>query len=605
MRSTPYSKDSEIGLANSLTENDKKISEPLRPPKQLEPGGERASASTQGPAAVLDAQPDARAELAADQTQEVARLRRELELAHIRAEEATQKAELLEREKTEIVVVLEGINRSVGWRLVKRYRNLKNHFLAPGTLRRRLYDRLLIHFKRPSMTSSLGRGDHAVDIVAPREVGRVPSAGDDFWRAQLFLLKVPNVLEAGQSGTARVEITNLSQSQWEFATTEPDHRGSVRLSYHWYNDSGKVIQWDGESTSLPHDLRPSDSVTVDMRIFAPFEAGTHTLEITLVHEGIGWFDQNGGGSARSSVEVGSPKPSITELPSCSIIIPVFNRAKFTRACLWAIEKSVSAEQIPFEVIVVNNGSTDKTPDLLSSWSRSHVNARVVCFRRNLGFARACNEGARLARGRYLVFLNNDTLPTPGWLENMLALAVKDDQIGIVGCRLLFPNGRIQHIGIAFDEKKNPRHIYRGFSTDIAPAKVCREYQAVTGACLLVERELYWAVGGMDEAFHNSYEDLDLCLKVRSRGHRILVCPDSVVYHFEGMSEGRGGGDFRNIALFKARWENSIDCDNNRWNLLDNLRDQSNEFEAHQGYDPTQENRLEDLWERVYSCSFPT
>jgi len=110
---------------------------------------------------------------------------------------------------------------------------------------------------------------------------------------------------------------------------------------------------------------------------------------------------------------------------------------------------------------------------------------------------------------------------------------------------------------------------------------------------------------MDEAFHNSYEDLDLCLKVRSRGYRILVCPDSVVYHFEGMSEGRCGGDFRNIALFKARWENSIDCDNNRWNLLDNLRDQSNEFEAHQGYDPTQENRLEDLWERVYSCSFPT
>jgi GT2 family glycosyltransferase len=553
---------------------------------------------------VLDAQTHAKSELVGDLTQEIARLRRELELAHIHAEEATQKVELLEREKTEILAVLEGINRSVGWKLVKRYRNLKNRFLAPGTLRRRLYDGWLIHFKRPSTSSTSPSSDQTVDTISPREEGGVPAPGDDFWRARLVPLKVPTILEAGQSETARVEITNLSQSKWEFATREPERRGSVRLSYHWYDDSGEVVQWDGERTNLPYDLKPSDAITIDMLIFAPFHPGTYGLEITLVNEGVAWFDQKGGASLRAIVQVEASKTHPFGLPSCSIIIPVFGRAKFTKACLLAIEKSVSVEQIPFEVIVVNNGSKDETPDLLRSWSNSHINRRVVCFGENLGFARACNEGARLARGRYLVFLNNDTLPTPGWLEEMAGLAATRREIGIVGTKLLFPNGRIQHVGIAFDQQKNPRHIYRGFSAEIAPAKICREYQAVTGACLLMDQDLYWAVGGMDETFRNSYEDLDLCMKVRSRGYRVVVCPNSVIYHFEGMSEGRCNSDFRNMALFKARWENSIDCDNNRWNMADNLRDQSNEFEAHQGYDPTQENRLEDLWERVYSCSFP-
>src|SRR5262249_54966569 len=144
------------------------------------------------------------------------------------------------------------------------------------------------------------------------------------------------------------------------------------------------------------------------------------------------------------------------------------------------------------------------------------------------FARACNQGARLARGQYVVLLNNDTLPTPGWLEKMVRLAANEAQVGIVGSKLLYPNGRIQHIGVVFDENKNPRHVYRGFSPNIPPARISREYQAVTGACLLVARKLYQAVDGMDESYRNSYEETDLCMKVRARGYRVLVCADSVV-----------------------------------------------------------------------------
>ncbi len=550
---------------------------------------------------VLETQLTAKAELVREQATEIVRLRQELDLAYSQAQEAAQKIELLERENAEILRLLEGIHRSIGWRLVTRFRTLKSRLLAPGTLRRSLYERWLIHFKRPSATLTFRTAEEPATL---RSEATIPTPTDDFWQAQLVVLSVPNVLDVGKTATATVTITNVGQSRWVAATKEPDWRGSVRLSYHWYSDT-EIVQWEGERTNLPHDLGPSDSATVEMRIFAPFQPGTYDLEITVVDEGVAWFDQKGNAGVRSRVEVKPSRTHSLTLPACSIIIPVFGRAKFTKACLLAIERSVSAEDVPLEIIVVDNGSNDETPDLLSSLSSSRTNVRVVRFRENLGFARACNEGARLGRGHYLIFLNNDTLPTPGWLEKMAALARRDAGIGIVGCKLLYPNGRIQHVGIAFDQNKSPRHIYRGFSADIHPATVCRDYQAVTAACLLMERELYWSVGGMDETFENSYEDVDLCLKVRSRGYRVVVCTDPVVYHFEGMSEGRCARDFRNLAIFKARWDRQIDCDDDHWNTLDNIREGSNEFETHRGYDPAQESRLEDLWERVYSCAFPT
>jgi len=294
----------------------------------------------------------------------------------------------------------------------------------------------------------------------------------------------------------------------------------------------------------------------------------------------------------------------SEVPYCSIIIPVRNRSLFTKACLLAIEKSVPAEKLPHEVIVVDDGSTDDTPMLLSAWCLSRVNARVLRMRQNSGFARACNEGARVARGRYIVLLNNDTLPTPGWLEKMLELAAGEPQVGIVGSKLLFPDGRIQHIGVAFDEGKNPGHIYRGFPSDIEPAKLSREYQAVTGACLLVDRDLFWSVGGLDEAYENSYEDVDLCLKLRARGCRILVCADSTLYHFESMSENRHVHDFRNRALLKTRWGNNILCDMKGWYTQDGLPEESTQFETQRPYSSEQESCLKDLWRKVYRGPFP-
>ena len=349
-------------------------------------------------------------------------------------------------------------------------------------------------------------------------------------------------------------------------------------------------------------LKESSSATPLRSSAQPSKKGLVPPDATI-HERRDWFDE-GAHSGSIGGSCNEPSRERRATPLCSIVIPVFNRSQFTNVCLLAVEKSIPTDQLPYEVIVVDNGSTDETPHILNSWSTARGNAQVISMGQNLGFARACNAGARLARGKYIVLLNNDTLPTPGWLQHMVRIAESGTQIGIVGSKLLFPNGRIQHIGVAFDENKNPRHIYRGFSADIPAARLTREYQAVTGACLLIPRELYWSVGGMDESYKNSFEETDLCLKLRARGYRVLVCADSLVYHFESISEGRRARDFRNTALFKARWENSIEYDVGRWYTLDKFEGELSEFETNESYDPRQEDWLKELWNQVYTDAFP-
>lgn len=533
----------------------------------------------------------------AAQREHAARLQQELEEARRLNSEAAHTIELLEREKAEILCVLESINRSTGFELLKRYRSLKNRLLPPGTLRRRWCDRWL------SRLANSAQSADSPPRHAEAETIESPPAAPGSYASRLELLDAPAVMSASQAGTVLVRVANLSRCAWAAERRAPSWQGTVRISYHWYDQAGKIAQWEGERTNLPHDLGPGESADARMRVFAPFTPGSYTLEITLLREGFAWFDQKGNKTIRVPVRVESVSGGPQASAPCSIIIPVFNRAAFTRACLLAIEKSVSPE-LPHEVIVVDNGSNDQTPQLLRSWCASHSNARVISMGQNLGFACACNEGARLARGRYLVFLNNDTLPTPGWLQNMIRCAQSELRIGIVGSKLLFPDGRVQHIGMAFDELRNPRHIYRGFPAHIPPAGISREYQSVTGACLLIERELHWSVGGLDEAYENSCEDVDLCLKVRSRGYRVLFCADSVVYHFQSLSEGRNARDLRNLALLKARWGNRIESDAKSWCAKDSLEDERTQFEPHQGYHPNQEKQLEKLWEQIYACPLP-
>jgi GT2 family glycosyltransferase/glycosyltransferase involved in cell wall biosynthesis len=246
-------------------------------------------------------------------------------------------------------------------------------------------------------------------------------------------------------------------------------------------------------------------------------------------------------------------------PDVSIVIPVFNKRAFTLQCLDRIWRNTSTA-VPYEVVVVDNGSSDGTREHFESGVLP-PRLRYVRNETNLGFAKGNNVGARLARGKYLLFLNNDTLVQPKWLEDMVGLANGDPAIGMVGIKQLFPyTSTIHHTGIVFTAGARPLHLYPHADARWPHVNKQREYQAVNGACFLIRRELFEACGGFDEGYVNGYEDMDLCLAVRQRGFKIVCCTSSFIYHYGQISEGRTSADDRNAARFVAKWGAHVRAD---------------------------------------------
>ncbi len=236
---------------------------------------------------------------------------------------------------------------------------------------------------------------------------------------------------------------------------------------------------------------------------------------------------------------------------CSIVMPVCNRGELTKDCLTAL---AALDGLPdYELIVVDNGSTDGTADFLAQLGGD---VRIVTNGENVGFAKACNQGAALARGKYLVFLNNDTIPQPGWLNALVMEAEGDASVGIVGSKLLYPDGTIQHAGVVRDcQHFFPYHIYKSFAGEHPAVNQRREFQIVTAACLLIRHSLFEEVGRFDEGYLNGLEDADLCLKVRERGYQVVYQPRSVVVHLESQTSGRKMHEDSNAARFLDRWGN--------------------------------------------------
>ena len=235
-------------------------------------------------------------------------------------------------------------------------------------------------------------------------------------------------------------------------------------------------------------------------------------------------------------------------PSVSIIVPVYGHAFYTRLCFLALPASI-ARWPAVEVVVVDNGAGGETAALLDGLAPPY---RVLRQPANAGFAVACNRGAALARGRWLVFLNNDTVPQPGWLDALVAEAERVGA-GIAGSKLLYPDGTIQHAGVGFRDDGSPFVLHHTHPADWPEANRPRDVRAVTGAAMLVDRTLFADLGGFDERYLNGYEDLDLCCRARARGQRVRYVPDSVLYHFGSVAAGRFAAHDRNAALFEERW----------------------------------------------------
>lgn len=211
-------------------------------------------------------------------------------------------------------------------------------------------------------------------------------------------------------------------------------------------------------------------------------------------------------------------------PSVSIVIPTYCLTTMLRNCLRSIR---DAGGPPTEIIVVDDGSAPPYRDYLEVLRAQGLCDQVVFHTRNRGFAAACNSGLARARGAYLVLLNNDTWVHPGWLEALVECAEKDPSIGIVGAKLLFPNGFIYSAGCNMHGLR-----FEGHPGDLPEAARETDVVAVVGACMLIKREVVERIGAFDPEFYNAGEDIDLCLRARAHGYRIVYCPDAVVTHYD-------------------------------------------------------------------------
>ena len=230
-------------------------------------------------------------------------------------------------------------------------------------------------------------------------------------------------------------------------------------------------------------------------------------------------------------------------PAVSIVIPVLNHVRLTLECLLSIVEGGS--DLPFEVIVVDNGSTDATKVLLSRIP----NLTYVRNEENTGFGGACNTGAAAARGRYLVFLNNDAQVKAGWLTALVQTFSDDDRVGAVGPKVLFPDGRLQDAGALINPDGTSTMIGVFDDPDLPRFNYPREVDYVSGVCLMIDAVRFRELGGFDDDFAPAYcEDVDLCLQLRQKGLRIVYQPSAMVVHHLSVTSKDLGPSFKGAAI---------------------------------------------------------
>lgn len=248
----------------------------------------------------------------------------------------------------------------------------------------------------------------------------------------------------------------------------------------------------------------------------------------------------------------------SDAPVASIVIPVYGQLAHTLGCLRAL--AAHPPVAPFEVIVVDDGSPDDTGDVLPRIGGLRYHRRA----RNGGFIAACNDGAALARGEFLVFLNNDTVPQPGWLDALLATFATHPDAGVVGAQLLYPDGRLQEAGgVVFADGSGWN--YGRFERPADPRfNYLRDVDYASGAAIAIPRALFDQVGCFASRYAPAYyEDTDLAFAVRAAGRRVLYQPAARVVHDEGATAGTDTGSgtkayqVRNRALFAEHWRDAL------------------------------------------------
>jgi GT2 family glycosyltransferase len=241
-------------------------------------------------------------------------------------------------------------------------------------------------------------------------------------------------------------------------------------------------------------------------------------------------------------------------PRLSVVIPLYNCLALAQAMLASLHATLPAG-LSHEIILVDDGSTDGTREWLQTLGPPCV---VLLNERNLGYAKTNNRGAAVARGEFLVLLNDDLVLLPGWLSPLLRALQRGSRVGIVGnVQLDAKTGAVDHAGIIVNLQGKPEHaraLPPAWSRWLAPL---RRRPAVTGACLVLTRALWQQLGGFDEDFVNGGEDVDLCFRARALGRETFVALNSVVRHHVSSSPGRKQRDEENSWRLLTRWRHEF------------------------------------------------
>lgn len=260
-----------------------------------------------------------------------------------------------------------------------------------------------------------------------------------------------------------------------------------------------------------------------------------------------------GGAKRTAPETAAP--AVRGAPLVSILIPFRDGAKWLERCLKSIRARTAYAH--YEIILIDNGSSEKAALRLLAHEKNKPGVKILRMDEPFNFSRLNNLGAKEARGEFLLLLNNDVEALePQWLAALLEQAQRPGA-GAVGAKLLYPDGRIQHAGVAMGVDDIAGHVYRLQPADAPETQVVRECSAVTAACLLTPRALFEELGGFNESdLPVAYNDVDYCLRLREKGLHVYYTPHAVLTHHESVSRG-ALNDPRQSAYMCRRWARAM------------------------------------------------
>jgi GT2 family glycosyltransferase/SAM-dependent methyltransferase/glycosyltransferase involved in cell wall biosynthesis len=440
------------------------------------------------------------------------------------------------------------------------------------------------HFRALEMFAQRTTTGSRIDALSPGAKGehlavQIERAGDE-WRvagppAPLYVIAVASdaVLPELPSSSAlsdfglglrREEEVAHGETRTELAVARASAKSSSDEAARLHDEISRVVhERDDARRTLAERPNPDESVVWRLlegarRRFYGAIGGRESRLGRLTGASLRMVGRRMEARGRRRAGFGALTLPVSGEPDVSIVIPVHNQAGLTERCLKAIAHS--SEGMRYEVIVVDDAADSDTKTLLAGVT----GVNVLSNAENVGFLQSTNRGAAAARGRHIVLLNNDTEPQPGWLRALVDRAESAEDIGVVGAKLVYPDGRLQEAGGIVWREGEAWNFGNGEDPGQPEYNYVREVDYCSAAAMLVRAELWQAVGGFDKRYAPGYyEDADLCFAAREQGWRVMYEPKALVMHVEGGAMGTdeavGGKRYQviNRPKFVDKWREAL------------------------------------------------